>query len=667
MLLNKLELKNIRSYADATVNFPEGVVLFEGDVGSGKSSVLYALEFALFGLGDLNAAFLLRNSAQSGSVKVNFTVNGRAFEVYRSIERKKTIQQGECWVVEDGRKTIYTASEMKPAVLKILGFKEPPNPRSQSIIYRYAVFTPQEEMKKILEEKPEDRMQTLRKSFGIEEYRVARDNASIILKDLREELRFLEGQASDLPSLLQEETVFSQKISELERSFTQASLQASDSEKKLSDAKGKFSLLQSQLSSLRSLQAELPLLQKRLEEKRSFVRDASEQEVFLVGEAGDLKQQVSEIRIVSVDYSKTQEEYRKKRADVAALTNEMGGLQAKQRDYAQLKEKGVCPTCLQEIAGDFDKHFSELAVLVSEKQFALEKFKAEEEDLSVLLEQAVQQNASMQRKSDLEKRLGKNSLELASLKQKKSAAEAEIPVLEQSVSEKQGKLGSLQGIESDAKELEKQVVSLESGFKSSFSEKTRAEAQLQDSRSRLSDLQKRISEKQVHQRNILKLRERKSWLEDHFVACLSLIETQVLSSLNREFDGLFKKWFSLLVESGDLNVYANGQFEPMVEINGYEHPYTTLSGGEKSALALAYRLALNAIVKSVSASMQENLVILDEPTDGFSKEQLSRMRAVLKELNSKQVLLVSHERELEAFADKVFFVQKKDGLSEVSS
>jgi len=104
-----------------------------------------------------------------------------------------------------------------------------------------------------------------------------------------------------------------------------------------------------------------------------------------------------------------------------------------------------------------------------------------------------------------------------------------------------------------------------------------------------------------------------------------------------------------------------------VEISGYEHSYQTVSGGEKSALALAYRLALNAIVKNASASMQENLVILDEPTDGFSKEQLGRMREVFRELNAKQVLLVSHERELEAFADKVFFVQKKDGVSSVVS
>jgi DNA repair exonuclease SbcCD ATPase subunit len=42
------------------------------------------------------------------------------------------------------------------------------------------------------------------------------------------------------------------------------------------------------------------------------------------------------------------------------------------------------------------------------------------------------------------------------------------------------------------------------------------------------------------------------------------------------------------------------------------------------------------------------------------------MREVLKELNAKQVLLVSHERELEAFADKVFFVEKKNGESLVT-
>ena len=59
MILNSIELENIRSYDKESIEFPRGITLFEGDVGSGKSSVLMGIEFALFGLGSQKAESLL--------------------------------------------------------------------------------------------------------------------------------------------------------------------------------------------------------------------------------------------------------------------------------------------------------------------------------------------------------------------------------------------------------------------------------------------------------------------------------------------------------------------------------------------------------------------------------------------------------------------------------
>ena len=94
-------------------------------------------------------------------------------------------------------------------------------------------------------------------------------------------------------------------------------------------------------------------------------------------------------------------------------------------------------------------------------------------------------------------------------------------------------------------------------------------------------------------------------------------------------------------------------FTPMIEQDGYEQEYSYMSGGEKTSSALAYRLSLNTIVQRVSAGIRSNLLILDEPTDGFSKEQLFKIREILDELKCPQVIMVSHEKELESFADHV--------------
>ena len=59
-------------------------------------------------------------------------------------------------------------------------------------------------------------------------------------------------------------------------------------------------------------------------------------------------------------------------------------------------------------------------------------------------------------------------------------------------------------------------------------------------------------------------------------------------------------------------------------------------------------------------------MILDEPTDGFSSEQLDKIRDVLNELALEQIIIVSHERKIESFVDHVIQVRKEEHVSSVS-
>src|SRR5205807_334970 len=51
---------------------------------------------------------------------------------------------------------------------------------------------------------------------------------------------------------------------------------------------------------------------------------------------------------------------------------------------------------------------------------------------------------------------------------------------------------------------------------------------------------------------------------------------------------------------------------------------------------------------------------------GFSKEQLGKVREILDEIANPQVIIVSHERELESFADQIYRVVKVQGESKIS-
>lgn len=135
-----------------------------------------------------------------------------------------------------------------------------------------------------------------------------------------------------------------------------------------------------------------------------------------------------------------------------------------------------------------------------------------------------------------------------------------------------------------------------------------------------------------------------------------------------EFNELFRNWFNILMADESMSARVDDSFTPIIEQNGYEVDVAFLSGGERTSAALAYRLALNKVVNDVIHSIKtKDLLILDEPTDGFSSEQLDRVREVLDQLGVRQVMIVSHESKIESFVDNVIRIAKEEGVSKVLS
>ena len=62
-----------------------------------------------------------------------------------------------------------------------------------------------------------------------------------------------------------------------------------------------------------------------------------------------------------------------------------------------------------------------------------------------------------------------------------------------------------------------------------------------------------------------------------------------------------------------------------------------------------------------------DIVILDEPTEGFSESQLDKMRDVLSQLKVKQLIIVSHEQKIEGFVNSLIKFKKVDGITQVET
>ena len=201
MLLQQLRLQNIRSYLDETIAFPEGSTLLSGDIGSGKSTILLAIEFALFGTSrpDLPAESLLRKGTAKGSVELTFHLQGQEITIKRNLKKEKeAIKQMPGYIIINQVQKELMPVELKAEILSLLGYPEDLLTKNKNYIFRYTVYTPQEEMKLILQEDNEVRQNVLRKIFSIDKYGLIRENLQVYLKNMRTEVAVLTAKIEPL-------------------------------------------------------------------------------------------------------------------------------------------------------------------------------------------------------------------------------------------------------------------------------------------------------------------------------------------------------------------------------------------------------------------------------------------------------------------------------------
>ena len=672
MMIKKLKLENIRSYKNQIIDFPPGKTLFEGDIGSGKSTLLMAIEFGLFGLGSEKAGSLLKAGETEGSVGLQFESDSRDYIVTRKLVRKKnSIGQQDCILKTPEETRHYSATEIKEKILEILNFNEPPDPKAQSVIYRYAVYTPQEEMKAILTNNPEQRLQTLRKAFGIEDYKIAGENA----KSLSNEIRI---KGVKFATLAEEIQSLRSKMDLLKASISQKRAELEGLEQ---DKKKMSELIQGQKAKQEELRATQLALKEEAGKADALFALITEKDRDIKGARDQIGSNQARIKIVQPKISEAEKisnpselAMKDLRVAVEKLEGELTSLQqletkirVKFSDYKSILEKGVCPLCDTVIEpGRFSDLVTHKNEELKESEIKVGACKETLQKKKLVLDRKMEFDQAQERLKDYVRSLSEyeenlkiwqGKLEEASVAREK--ANVELAAVKASVQR-------LQEVSSDLKNLDSRIQQGEAEIKKLENTASSGEASILEWERQKKEHEEAIEKKLGDKARSDKLNEYQIWVQDFFMPTLDLVEKNVMVSINQEFDAHFQRWFGMLVEDPGKQAKVDEEFTPVVQQDGIDQDVGYLSGGEKTSIALAYRLALNAVVRRVSTGMKSNLLILDEPTDGFSKEQLSKVREILDELQSPQIILVSHERELESFADQVIRVTKTNGVSAIS-
>jgi len=681
MRIKKIRLKNIRSYEEGEIEFPDGAVLLSGDIGSGKTSILLAVEYALFGLqpGQKGLA-LLRNNTAMGEVDLELEIDGRTILIERKLRRSgKSVSNEYAAITIDGEKTELSITELKTRILELLQY---PSEfiKKNNLLYRYTVYTPQEQMKRIILEDPQTRLNVIRHIFGIDKYKIIRENLIILLNKLKEDSKFLQGEISTLDKDKRNLKSRRDYLVVLDKKIKEKETELSKSIKKRMQIESESRELESKLKEKEKFEGEVEKTNLMISTKRNTLSSINSEFSSIqkqILKAGFFDEEHYNEIIKSLEENK--EKIEELRLKYFELNTKMNSLEKSQQESIEKRRRifkiDICPTCLQNVSDTYKHNIMN----ETEKEIVNIKRILEE------LEKEMAQIASLTEKEQLkEKELEKQKFGLEKIKSEaEQANQLKIKLKEL---ERQKK-----DLEKDLAFLSKHLVFLretilefskyinlfkmkQEEVKGAFDEEKKAEiavaqlsTELELTNKEIQNIEELIKQKEESKKKLSKILEISDWLSNQFLNLINFTERNILMKLRLEFSNLFNRWFNILTNDA-FEAHLDENFTPLVAQRGTEMEYDFLSGGERTAIALAYRLALNQTVNSVLSKIKtREIIILDEPTDGFSEIQLEKMYEILDELNTKQLIVVSHERKIEDFVDKVIKLRKEGDISTLES
>lgn len=191
-MLENLSLNNFRSHEKTEINLHSGLNVFLGEVGAGKTSILEALSFALFGKisSSITQTELIKRGSKQSKAILIFRIDSEKYKVERNIFLKKT-QKAKLWIYKNKcwRLAVEGSNAVSKSIEELLGV--------ESSTFLAAIYASQGEIKKMLQTQPGKRREQFDKLLGIDVYEKLWDtmgqSKSSVLKELIEAQKIASG------------------------------------------------------------------------------------------------------------------------------------------------------------------------------------------------------------------------------------------------------------------------------------------------------------------------------------------------------------------------------------------------------------------------------------------------------------------------------------------
>lgn len=694
MKIDAVVLENIRSHTKSTVLFTHGFNCVVGGVGCGKSSVLYAVDFALFGDAvSRSFDYLMREGAEWSRVTLQFSHNGNTYKIVRGLKRKgKSILQDteQLKLYQDETLLASIKNDAIAEQLKaITGLDKE--------LYREIVWFRQEHLKELLDAKPRDRQVRLDELFGLSDYEVAWSNIAQYQRDYETEKKVYEkdpdvigleklseeyNRASEEFTLIEmdlENQV--QRLEVAKRALEEADQRLKRSEEKklaYEELKRKEARLNANLvNATRNLAS----LTERVEGKKTIIDNLVQRQMSLDGQ---LKLCLTKLEQAGLP---SNQPYEQLAPFIAGIDDRIAQMRAEQeatsRSIAQDQKRastladtgeGKCPICNQQLLGNYRTDLlSSIKTENAERERAINHLRLEvatlQKSKTVAQEAYTNLQNCLTRGSELKARIAEEETNLKTLTgelEGQQRLEAQQHSELDAVVFEVGKfdLTELQAAKERKDQALKQYYGVEADLRTKENRKKDLAKRIDETKDRINHAQEKLERIEKIKRTVELLgavrdayRSIQPKLRSEFVKVLRNFVQQIL-------DGLVGG------EATMLNVVIDETYTPYIKSEaGVDREVSNLSGGERTLLAFAYRLGLGQLIMQSRTGHGLSLLVLDEPTENLGSEDgsierladaISRFKAI------EQIIAVTHSEDFAAKGDHVLILEKEAGVSKIS-
>ena len=669
-MIRSIELVDFLSHSDTKLEFDSGATVFVGENGAGKSSIIDAITFSLFGEHTRkNNKGLIRRGANQGFAKIEFSANGKNYQAIRKIDSKGTLTaqfaenvDGKYGTIAEGERKQFGESMTKHVEeVFAMDFEK----------LQIASIVQQGELNSIIKAKPKEFKELLNAIIGIDKLDTALASMRTVQREFRSSIQEKFGYDYTQIQFIEN------KITEYENESenAQPKLERLAAEKKEQEVL--ISKLEEQIKNDSTKESQLKDLESRKNEWQEYAMQVIKSIKKEVAEKEEIVNECKPCFAISKNRNETESGINKVQAKLSAAESELSDLEKKRirlEEHEELAEKlvlkdGKCPVCdssVDHLKPLFQKkHIEDELDVIGKKVVELKNEKeinvVELEKLADDLEEAKKAETILSTyKIKNESQLDEIVAEIKTkVKQMQNIPLTIIP----------GQLVGVASLDSHAKTIYESVVELEKSTRGFDQQEFLKNIESRDSSmTRLSQINQEYGEISGNIKKAkMELEKLGSTLTElkhvqGYVTELKRIEENVYNrdgpvgkSLRSWALEIISQKASDYLEKLNVKIQRISLSEKTRDVDILCYSRNTvldlesLSGGEQVSIALALRLGMSHLLGASNL----NFMILDEPTAHLDSERRKSLVNVLSQLtnlkeddSSMQFIIITHDAEI---------------------